>query len=294
MKQSFGNLTVIPGPKNGKYPFCNAIFIDDEVQAVIDPASDKAALERLAENEKIDVLINSHYHEDHFTYNYLFPDADFYVHADDAPCFHSIDKLLEAYGIADGPESDAWRAILINSFNYQERMPARHLQDGDILDFGKTRLQVIHTPGHTPGHCGFFCESENLLFLGDIDLTPFGPWYGDAVSDIAQTINSVHRLLEIPAKVFVTSHNMGVVTGDIRGLAKAYLEVIYEREEKIINFLSAPRTLEEIAEQWFIYKKPREPKEFFMFGERGMVKKHLDYLIQKGRAARSGDHYYLV
>ncbi|MFP4532133.1 MAG: MBL fold metallo-hydrolase [Desulfobacterales bacterium] len=142
--------------------------------------------------------------------------------------------------------------MLINSFNYQERFPAKQFQDGDILDFGKTRLRVIHTPGHTPGHCGFFCESENLLFLGDIDLTPFGPWYGDAVSDIAETIDSVHWILDIPAEVFVTSHNMGIITGDITDLAKAYLDVIYEREEKIVNFLSAPRTLQEIAEQWFI------------------------------------------
>jgi glyoxylase-like metal-dependent hydrolase (beta-lactamase superfamily II) len=165
------------------------------------------------------------------------------------------------------------------------------LSDGDILDFGHTRLEVIHTPGHTPGHVSLYCEKEGVLFTGDLDMTAFGPWYGDRVSDIDDTIRSVRRLLEIPARTYITSHNMGVLQGDIRQAAEAYLAVIDEREEKIFNFLDAPKTLEEIARQWFIYKKPRQPEAFYLFGERGMAAKHLEHLIIRGLVAREGDLY---
>ncbi|MDN5354324.1 MAG: hydroxyacylglutathione hydrolase [Candidatus Cloacimonadota bacterium] len=39
------------------------------------------------------------------------------------------------------------------------------LQDGDVLQLGKTEIQVLHTPGHTQG--GICLYSENVLFSGD-------------------------------------------------------------------------------------------------------------------------------
>lgn len=287
-------MTFIPGENRARYPFCNSLFINDDITAVIDPASDKAQLTALAAPKPVDVIINTHYHEDHFTFNGLFPDADLFVHTEDAPCFQSLDRLMEAYGMTTGAEAEYWQQLLIESFNYKEREPARKLKDGDILDFGKTRLQVIHTPGHTPGHCSFYCEKEGLLYMGDLDLTPFGPWYGDAVSDIGQTIASINRLVEIPARTYVTSHDMGVIESDISGLAAAYLDIIYQREARIAAYLNTPRTLDEIAAQWFVYKKPRQPEAFYMFGERGMVFKHLEYLIQQGRIVREESRYCLA
>ncbi len=41
------------------------------------------------------------------------------------------------------------------------------LADGQELEFGGTRLEVLHTPGHTPGHCCFLLDSEQVLFSGD-------------------------------------------------------------------------------------------------------------------------------
>ncbi len=41
------------------------------------------------------------------------------------------------------------------------------LADGDRLDLAGLELEVRHTPGHTPGHCCFYLESEGWLFSGD-------------------------------------------------------------------------------------------------------------------------------
>ncbi|MFW6237466.1 MAG: MBL fold metallo-hydrolase [Desulfosudaceae bacterium] len=293
-QQRFGRLIFIPGRNQGKYPFCNSLFVDDEIRAVIDPASDEAAMAELARTEKPEILINTHYHEDHFTWNYLFQGAKLYVHAADAPCFSSLDALLDAYGITDPGALDGWKQILTEHFNYREQEPDHLLEDGQVLDFGRTRLQVVHTPGHTPGHCGFYCEAEGVLFTADLDLTRFGPWYGDRVSSIADTLASIDRLEQFPARVYITSHNMGIIREDVEALVRAYREVVLRREEKIIGLLDGPRTVEEIAAHWPIYKKPREPLMFYQFGEQGMVRKHLEYLVEQGRAAEEAGRYFLV
>lgn len=46
--------------------------------------------------------------------------------------------------------------------------PQRILRDGDSLDLGGRSLTVIHTPGHSPGHCCFYEPGRKSLFSGDL------------------------------------------------------------------------------------------------------------------------------
>lgn len=47
-------------------------------------------------------------------------------------------------------------------------LPVDHfLNDGEMIDFGRCRLQVLHTPGHTPGSVCFHVAGEPLLLAGD-------------------------------------------------------------------------------------------------------------------------------
>ncbi|NNF69323.1 MAG: MBL fold metallo-hydrolase [Acidimicrobiia bacterium] len=41
------------------------------------------------------------------------------------------------------------------------------LADGQVLDIAGFAVEVLHTPGHTPGHCCFHVPDEGLLFSGD-------------------------------------------------------------------------------------------------------------------------------
>jgi len=41
------------------------------------------------------------------------------------------------------------------------------LADGELLDVAGLRFRVLHTPGHTPGHCCFWLEEQGVLFSGD-------------------------------------------------------------------------------------------------------------------------------
>jgi glyoxylase-like metal-dependent hydrolase (beta-lactamase superfamily II) len=46
--------------------------------------------------------------------------------------------------------------------------PTRWLADGDTVSFGEVELEVIHCPGHTPGHVVFFHRATKFAFVGDV------------------------------------------------------------------------------------------------------------------------------
>ena len=51
--------------------------------------------------------------------------------------------------------------------SYLPAVNRRPLRDGDHLEIGGMKVEVRHTPGHTPGHCCFYLASEGWLFSGD-------------------------------------------------------------------------------------------------------------------------------
>ena len=56
----------------------------------------------------------------------------------------------------------------IDTYRVFRGMPQRVLRDGDWLDLGSRKIQVVHTPGHSPGHCCFYEPGRNYLFSGDL------------------------------------------------------------------------------------------------------------------------------
>ncbi len=50
----------------------------------------------------------------------------------------------------------------------QPLTPDRWLNEGDTISIGNVTLQVLHCPGHTPGHVVFFDDRAKLLISGDV------------------------------------------------------------------------------------------------------------------------------
>ena len=71
---------------------------------------------------------------------------------------------------------------------------------GDTVGVGRMTVTFIHTPGHTRGHSALFVEPDGVLYLGDIDLSSFGPYYGDAWSDPEDFERSLALVRTIEAK----------------------------------------------------------------------------------------------
>ncbi len=77
------------------------------------------------------------------------------------------------------------------------------LEDGQVIEVGRLRLTVMHTPGHTPGSACFRVEGSPVLFSGDT-LFPGGPGATRGPgADFATIIRSVERLFGLPGETIV-------------------------------------------------------------------------------------------
>ena len=287
----FGPVWFIPGEKGGKYPFCHSIYVKG-AGVLIDPSSDRKRLIQLREDPGVREVWLTHWHEDHLMHLDLFDDLPLAVAPEDAPPLSDLGLFLDAYGMDDPEQRQYWEEILEEQFHFRARGPSRLLQAGKRMALDGVHVEVIGSPGHTPGHLSFLFEEQGILLLGDYDLTPFGPWYGDTESSIDGTIASVKGLQKIPARVWLASHERGVFTEDPGERWDRYLQVIDERERKLLVHLEEPRTMEDIVGAWIVYGRPREPKAFYEFGERAIMAKHLDKLMKEGRVAFEGGRYH--
>lgn len=290
----FGPIRFIPGLRKGKYPHCHSLYIEGEGGGIlIDPSSDRELLSRLREKPGVKVVWLSHWHEDHLMYLGLFDDLPLWMSEKDAAFLSDIEAFLDAYGMDDsnGPHRSEFRKFIKEQFSFRPRKPDRFLRGGETLGLGTVTAEVIAAPGHTPGNLAFFFPEPGVLFLGDYDLTPFGPWYGDADSSIEDTLASIERLRRIPARVWITGHEQGVFEQDPGPLWDDYVNVILEREEKLLDLLGRPRGRQEIIEAWIVYGRAREPRYFFEFGEWAILGKHLDRLIRQGRVLQEQGRY---
>jgi glyoxylase-like metal-dependent hydrolase (beta-lactamase superfamily II) len=289
--RQFGRIRFVRGENGGKYPFNHSLYLwGDRSRVIIDPACSLEKLTRL-KDEGVDCVWLSHWHEDHIRYIDLFENRLLRISGRDFPPLTDINIFLDWYDIKIPQERSNWRKIMLEVFNFRPRSEANFLVDDETVDLGGLTIQVLPTPGHTPGHLSFFFPEEELLFLGDYDLTSFGPWYGDVYSDIEETIKSIHKLKAVPARRWVASHHTGLFEENPGRLWDDYENVIHERENKLLAFLEKPKTIAEICAAWLIYGRPREPKEMYEFNERVLVRKHLEYLQRQDKIILDDECY---
>ncbi len=280
--------------RGGKYPFCHSVLVDDRDRVIIDASSDRDKLQQFKDQRIVDYLITSHAHEDHLVFNCLFPESKFCVHPFDAPHFENVESLIDSYGEMAQEDREKWRAFLENNCHYTPRRADLLLDDAMVMDLGEVRMEVIHTPGHTRGHCAFYFIDERIMFTADLDLTKAGPYYGDRTSDIDETIRSLNRLKTFKVETYLTAHGKGILEGD-PGHIDRYLEVIFLREEKLINLLSkGAKTLDQVAQEGIIYgnKSPIGPWDLTL-SERAMILKHLSRLVSLNQVEQEGDLFIL-
>ncbi|SHN80203.1 MBL fold metallo-hydrolase [Desulfitobacterium chlororespirans] len=283
------NLEFMEAPHQARPPYSNSLLIDDDIKVLIDCACGDANIELLQE-KGIDVIINSHFHIDHIMNNYKFPSAEIWAHEDDAPAIQSLNCYRDYLGFHELGEGKVWEEYA-RTYDIHPTPIKRKLYDGESLDFGKNRLKVIHTPGHTPGHCCFLINDAQL-FSAEIDARLFGPWYGHLCSNIDDFIGSVELCQEIKPAVLITSHN-GIIRDNIELRLQKFLDVICEREDKLLKALKKPSTIEELTHLHIFYGPVRTFNEFRRVTEKAAITLHLQRLLKAERVTRSGQWYYV-
>ena len=149
---SFSVKTLVVGPIEE-----NCYVLKDDATGegvIIDAGDDGEKILDYVKDAQIDVklLINTHGHWDHIgAIDYLQDElkVPFAIHADDASMLDDSAENLSKYMHTAGKKRPA--EII--------------LKDGDVVNFGKSSLRVIHTPGHTKGGVCFY--GGGCLFSGD-------------------------------------------------------------------------------------------------------------------------------
>ncbi len=284
---ALGQVTVVAGDDNGRYPHGNSVLVRGRhLSVLIDPSLTIGRWGAFPAH--VDVALLSHVHEDHVAGLAAVPDADVHVHWRDQPALRSVDDFVASYGLRASAQP-AMRQLLLEEFGFRNRPDALPFDDGDRLEVGGSVITAIHLPGHTPGHCGFLIEPEGVMVLGDIDLTGFGPYYADRGSDLAEMEASLARCRSIDAAWYVTFHHKGVVEGREAFLTALdrYESAIGRRDQQLLARLDRPHSLDELVAGRLLYR-PHVDLIWADSAEEHTIRRHLDRLRSSGAVVVDG------
>jgi len=159
--------------------------------AIIDPGGDEDKILAACKKDDLTVeyIIATHGHPDHVCGNGPIKEttgAKIIMHKDDAQFFakSEVKEYFSMLGLAESPPAD----ILV--------------ENGDTITIGEEELQVIHTPGHTPGGMCLYnapdCITGDTLFVGGVGRTDFP---GGSMEELSRSIRE--KLLTLPKETIV-------------------------------------------------------------------------------------------
>ena len=184
-------------------PFQENTYIlhsDSGESVIIDPgcfeSNEKDQLTGYIEDNNLQVtkLLNTHCHIDHVLGNQFIKDkyaVDLYIHKEDEPTLRSVESYASVYGFP----------------NYQPSEHDHFLNEGDEVQFGDEKLNVIFVPGHAPGHIAFVNDQQNICIGGDVLFQNSIGRTDLPGGDYNTLINSIHT------KIFPLGDSMVVYPG---------------------------------------------------------------------------------
>lgn len=139
---------------------CSILWCDQTLEAaVVDPGGDiPEILAAVTKHQlKLSKILLTHAHIDH------------------AGATKPLAKQLDIPIIGPHKEDQFWIEALPHQAqmfgfpgNVESFIPDQWLEDGDQVTIGECTLEVIHAPGHTPGHLVFFNQESQLAIVGDV------------------------------------------------------------------------------------------------------------------------------
>ena len=113
------------------------------------------------------IAVATHIHWDHIGGHKFFP--DFYAHQEELNWLDgefplTIDQIkdmvIDRCELPDGYD--------VSKYEFFQGKPAKILKNNEIIDIGSRSIQILHTPGHSPGHMCFWEKEQGYLFTGDL------------------------------------------------------------------------------------------------------------------------------
>jgi glyoxylase-like metal-dependent hydrolase (beta-lactamase superfamily II) len=153
---------------------------DDDEVIVIDPAHEAEPILKAIGDRMVLAIICTHGHEDHLSAAIEVAEHD---EEDPAPiALHPRDRKL-------------WRAYFSRLDEKDLPEPDIEMDDGGVFEVADVQLDVLHTPGHTPGSVCLYSDQLGVLFSGDTLHKGRPGEVGGVYPDITSQLNSIGALL---------------------------------------------------------------------------------------------------
>lgn len=168
--------------------------------------------------------VATHIHWDHIGGHQYYP--DFYAHEAELRWLDgefplSRETVREMVLDRCDPPED----FDISQYEMFQGTPTRVLKDGDVIDLGGRKLEVLHTPGHSPGHMCFFERERGYLFTGDLVYKDVLFAYYPS-TDPAAYLESMERVAGLPVKrVFPAHHSLDTSPELLADIRDAFREL---------------------------------------------------------------------
>lgn len=153
--------------------------------------------------------VATHIHWDHIGGHKYFP--DFYAHGEELDWLTGKFPLsIETIRSMVIDRCDLPENYDVNTYTFFQGTPTRILKDHDEIDLGGRVIEVLHTPGHSPGHLCFLVKKRGYLFTGDLV-------YKDTLfayypsTDPNAYLDSLEKVAALPVKrVFPAHHSLDI------------------------------------------------------------------------------------
>jgi hydroxyacylglutathione hydrolase len=184
----------------------NVYLILDEVPVLIDAGMDpEPTLRKIKKHidpAEIEMIILTHCHHDHSGGVPLLKEATgarVLIHEEEAGSLgDDMATVAYLFGLS-APEIEADET----------------LKEGDEIDLGEWKLEVLHTPGHSPGGICLYEPRAKVLFSGDTVFPQGNIGRTDLFAGCdADLISSIERLTKLDVEVLYPGH-MEIVSGDV-------------------------------------------------------------------------------
>ncbi len=248
------------------------LIVTDEQVALIDtavPGIASAALRPFLRSlglqlSDITLIMNTHGHPDHFGGNYEIKRASkarLLASRRDAAWIENHERLWAELWAAFREVldfCDATKKEIMRDCCGRQTKVDRYLRSGEPIRLGRNHiLEVVATPGHSPGHVSFYDAMHKLLFTGDavqgrgIPTTGHPPVAGPLYTDVDAYVQSLERLMLLDIDYLLGAHWPVLRKGGARRLLRESISYAIDVDGYIKTELlraEGPPTITQIAE----------------------------------------------
>lgn len=274
----------------GGYMTSSGLVIRGEHTIMIDPNMGPEETAPLLAAENPSQVVLSHYHLDH---SFCAPlaeaatGAEILVGAGEAFYLQDLEAFVAVSGAAEYGLGEPWAAACRQG-GYRELKRIREYEPGRLFSTGAVEFKALAAPGHSPAHNIFHFPRQGLVFVADLGLDVFGPWYGWRDADIEAVVKSLLGLKELDAEVVLTGH-AGRLEDGLGPLADRALEKVLARERLVSQMVGQGLDPRQMAGRGLYYPRlermPAAKRPVLLMWESFMAEHHLAVLERGGLTA---------